>query len=451
MINLILIITLALSSAEGESGNLTNIIALKFKTYKEPYDESTELKISSIIKNHIYTEIEIGNQLLVASFNTDEYGFYMTDEDCLEQSNYIIQKSKTFTNASHFDEGGFGYASEILSLYRDINFKIKLDGYYEKMYISKYNNNKQCAVFGLKIKEHESNWDSKPNFINTYHKHGNILNYKWTMKYETDDEGTLVVGDSPVNYDPSFKNKKYTEFSTNGAEKNSLAAFGITFDEITINKEVLGTNLKVYFYHEYNAIIVTSYYLNIIKEEFFKDYFNKSICREIWEYGKYGGICCHKNFTEKNMKSFPTIYFKSVDLNYIFELNYKDLFTEEKDGNLYFLMITEINGDNSIKFGKPFLKKYTFTVDNDISKISYLVIEKEKKKPISITILIIIICAISFIFIIAIIFLIYKLLTKKGKKRANELDDDYEYMTKEEENKDNSNDPQIPLANNLGV
>ena len=64
------------------------------------------------------------------------------------------------------------------------------------------------------------------------------------------------------------------------------------------------------------------------------------------------------------MKSFPTIYLKSVNLNYIFELNYKDLFTEEKDGKIYFLMIIEINGDNLIKFGKPFLKKYTFTVDN---------------------------------------------------------------------------------------
>jgi large-conductance mechanosensitive channel len=319
------------------------------------------------------------------------------------------------------------------------------------MYISKYNNNKQCAVFGLKIKERESEWDSKPNFIKTYHKHGNILNYKWTMKYETDDEGTLVVGDSPVNYDPSFKNKNYIEYSTIGVEKNGLPAFGITFDEITVNNTVLNTNLRVYFYHEYNAIIVTTYYIDKLKEEFFKDYFNKSICKQKFEYGKYGCIYCYKNFTEEDMKSFPTIYFKSVDLNYIFELNYKDLFTEEKDGNLYFLMITEINGDNLIKFGKPFLKKYTFIVDNENNKISTFAIGEEKKKPLSITILIIIISAISFVFILAIIFLVYKLLTKKGKKRANELDDEYEYMTKEEENKDNSNDPQIPLANNLGV
>ena len=104
MINLILIIALTLCTAKDDSGNLTNIIALKFKTYKEPYDENNELKISSIVENHIYTEIEIGDQLLVASFNTDEYGFYMTDEDCLEQSNYIIQKSKTFKNQSHFDK-----------------------------------------------------------------------------------------------------------------------------------------------------------------------------------------------------------------------------------------------------------------------------------------------------------------------------------------------------------
>ena len=449
MINLILINILALLCTPKESLlNITNIIALKFHRYEEPYIESKELNISSLIKNHIYTEIEVGGQILVASFNSDEYGFYMTDEDCIEKSNYIIQKSATFTNLSKFDEGDSGYASEIFSLYRDKDFTIKQNGYFKKMYISKYNHNRQCAVFGLKINTYIAEWDSKPNFINTYHNNGNILNKKWTMKYETNDEGTLIVGDSPDNYDPSFKKKKYIEYSTYAIQKASLMNFGIKFDEISINGKTLDVIKEVHFYHEYNAILVNSNYYNKIKPIFFEKYISQNKCNERTEFSKYSCIYCHKNFTDKDKKSFPTIYFKHVELNTIFELNHNDLFTKAKDGKLYFLIVMEINSDNIIKFGKPFLKKYTFTVDNEANKISLFAFEKKQKRN---YLLIIILSVVSFVLLAAVIILVYKLLTKKAKKRANELDDDYEYMTKEEENKNTNNDPEIPLANNLGL
>ena len=124
-------IFLILINISIELVNITNIIrVLSFKAYKEPYNESNPL--SSIINKHIYTEISIGNQTLVASFLTEDYGFYMTNENCINESNYLMQNSKSFTNKSQFEENKPGYASEILTLYHYINLKIKQNGYFEK-------------------------------------------------------------------------------------------------------------------------------------------------------------------------------------------------------------------------------------------------------------------------------------------------------------------------------
>ena len=437
------IVFLILLKISIELVNITNIIVLPFKTYKEPYNESNPL--SSIINNHIYTEISIGNQILVASFRTEDYGFYMTNENCINESNYLIQNSKSFTNKSQFEENKPGYASEILTLYRDINLKIKQNGYFEKMFISSYNDQRQCAIFGLKIKEQYYEYENKPNFIKTYKSNDNIKNYRWTLKYNSNDEGLLVVGDTPTEYDPSFKNKKYEEYMTQGIPKQNLPSFGIKFDEITINHKSLNLRKEAYFYHEINAILVDLDFFNNISQIFFDKYEEKNICEKSWVKSQYGYILCHKNFTEKDKNSFPTIYFKHKDLNYIFELNHNDLFYKEIDGEWYFLIIYEMK-NNGLKFGKPFLKKYTFTVDNDNSDISFFIFEKEEKKN---YLLVIILSIFISILIIVVIFLVYKLMTKKTeKRRANELDDDYEYATKNDEINNNS---QIPLANNLGV
>ena len=128
-------------------------------------------------------------------------------------------------------------------------------------------------------------------------------------------------------------------------------------------------------------------------------------------------------------------------MNYIFELNYNDLFTKEKNGEIYFLILFNLK-DSVMKFGKPFLKKYPFTVDNDKYTISLFVEEKAEKKNYT---LIIVLSVVAFVLIALLLFFGYKLLIKKGstKKRANELDEDYEYVSQKDKN--------ISPANNLGI
>ena len=252
---------------------LTNIIVLPFKTYREPYNKLKPLNISSIVKNHIYTEIEISNQTLVASFNSDEYGFYMTDKNCLEQSNYKIQNSKSFTPLTSFNNTKEGFASERMVLYRDIDLKIKNIAYYTRMRITSYNEERQCAVFGLKMKSDV--YEFIQSFIKTFKENTNIKSYKWTLKYNSDDEGLLVLGDNPVEYEPKFKNKNYTEHKTKAIIYKTYPNFGIKFDEVTFNNTKVNVIKDVQFYHDLGVLLVDQTYYEKINDIFLKNIYLK--------------------------------------------------------------------------------------------------------------------------------------------------------------------------------
>ena len=390
-------------------GQITNIIVLPFNTYKESFNISNP--ISSIVNNQIYTEIEISNQILVATFKSNEYGFYMTSDNCIEKSNYIIQKSESFANLTNFDKSKEGFASERMLLYRDIDLKIKHLGYYTRMRITSYSNERQIAIFGLKMKSDVNEFIQ--SFIKTFKENTNIKNYQWTLKYNSNEEGLLILGDSITEYDPQFKNRKYIEHKANAVRYKNYINFGIKFDDVKINNISLNVNKEVQFYHELGVILVDQRYYEQIIDIFFAKYINDEICIKNWVYEKYGYIRCDgKKFTESKIKSFPNIYFKQKEMDYIFELNYKDIFTKKEDGWIYFLILFDLTHDG-IKFGKPFLKKYTFTVDNDKNTISFFSFENETKKS---NILLVSLFIVLIIFIAIIVFLIlygYHLIIKK--------------------------------------
>lgn len=442
MFEIILIFLLSIKiSSEQE---ITNIIVLPFKTYKE--ENSKPFNISSFVKNHIYTEINISDQTLVASFNSKAYSFYMTNENCIQDSNYIIQNSKSFTNITDFSSEKSGFASERMYLSRDIDLKIKQFGLYTKMFVKSYNNQRQCAVFGLRIKTEPYQYDN-PSFIDTFKTNGNIKGYQWTLKYNSNDEGLLVLGDTPLEYDPYYKNKKYFENKANAVISGDN--FGLKFNSITFNNKNLGSSINVMFFYECNVILVNNKFFYNISDNFFKPYLDNYKCEIKAEPLQYIYIQCHgNNFTDNDIKSFPALYFKSVDLNYTFELNHEDLFSKEKDGEIIFKIVFDLNY-NYIKFGKPFLKKYPFTIDNNKYTISFYVEEKSEEQKRNYT-AVIILSIVSFCLLALVIYFGYKLLIKKGKakKRANELDEDYDYISKQDNDINQNN--KVSSINNLG-
>ena len=415
---------------------ITNIIVIPFKTLNQK-DESL-FNITTLIKNNIYIELNATNQKLIATFDSDEFQFYMTSEGCPTISNYLIQKSPSFYNVS------YGLASERFFLYRNYELTKYQYGLFGRMIIKEYNNKIQCAVFGLGIDSPVYEYKSEEtNFIGNYKSNGNINSTHWTIKYTNNDEGLLIMGDSPNNYDPMFKDKKYKEYQTKAIIVGKTF-FGIQFDDIIINKTNIG-NTNVLFYHELGAVLVDQNFFENIVNMFFQKFLD-SICTREWIPNKYSYIHCNSDkFTKSIQNSFPTIYFKSIEMEYIFELSSKDLFSKQKDGNTYFLVIFDLNiGVSSyIKIGKPFLKKYTLTADNSNKKISLFLVDNDDKKGKNKNLLIIIILSV-IIFILSglLSFFVYKLIknSKKTKKRANELDEDYDYLSKD-----------YNINNNLGL
>ena len=441
-----------LNKSSQTDSNL-KIIVLPFKTLKPKNTiPSSPINVSfSIVSNPIYTNINTTTQNLLAIFSSGEYEFYMTSENCPEEANYYIKNSKTLMNISE------RYVSERMILYRDYELKTQQYGLFTKMRLNEYNNKKQCAIFGLQMNSKAYDYDSKLNFIKTFKSNENVNSSQWTFKYISDDEGLLIIGESPIIYDPMFKDKKYKVFQTKAAGQSDYVDFGIYFDDININGKSLEMK-HIQFCHDLGVILVNKKIYEEIQNIFFTKYLDSNICKTGWVYDKYGYIQCDSNkFTDTDINSFPTIYFKKVDMEYIFELNSKDLFSKQNDGKTYFLIIFDLHFSN-FKIGKLFLKKYPFTVDNEKNTISLFLLDQENNESDNTdtngnTYIYIIILSITVAILVGVaVFLGYKLYLKKNKnkKRANELDEDYEYLGKEK-NKETQDKNDETTVGSLGI
>lgn len=423
------------------------IIVLPFKTLApKNVDSGSPINITSLVENRIFTEINMTSQTLLAFFNSEEYAFIMTSENCPEFSNYYIKNSPSFTNLSE------RYASERMILYRDYDLKTKEYGYYSKMEVKEYNDKKQCAILGLKMNLPVYEYDRIQNFVKTFYVNENINSYQWTVKYTKDNEGLVIIGDSPLNYDPMFKNKKYEEHQTQAIGESTTVDFGIDFNEITFGSKDFEIK-HAHFNHDLGVLLVNKIIYEKIKNSFFVNYLgDKKICFEGWVYEKYGYIYCDSNkFTDSDIKSLPKLIFKQTNMNYIFELNYEDLFSKQKDGRIYFLIVFDLNY-KTFKIGKPFLKKYSLTVDNKKNLITYFRIKEENEDNGYSRIVWIVILSVFVVILAGTTgFFAYKFIKKKNKKRANELDEDYEYLGKENSGKNSENKNGENSINGLGV
>ena len=423
------------------------IIVLPFKTLApKNVDSGSPINITSLVENRIFTEINMTSQTLIAFFNSEEYAFIMTSENCPEFSNYYIKNSPSFTNLSE------RYASERMILYRDYDLKTKEYGYYSKMEVKEYNDKKQCAILGLKMNLPVYEYDRIQNFVKTFYVNENINSYQWTVKYTKDNEGLVIIGDSPLNYDPMFKNKKYEEHQTQAIGESTTVDFGIDFNDITFGSKDFEIK-HAHFNHDLGVLLVNKIIYEKIKNSFFVNYLgDKKICFEGWVYEKYGYIYCDSNkFTDSDIKSLPKLIFKQTNMNYIFELNYEDLFSKQKDGRIYFLIVFDLNY-KTFKIGKPFLKKYSLTVDNKKNLITYYRIKEENEDNGYSRIVWIVILSIFVVILAGTTgFFAYKFIKKKNKKRANELDEDYEYLGKENSGKNSENKNGENSINGLGV
>ena len=193
-----------------------------------------------------------------------------------------------------------------------------------------------------------------------------------------------------------------------------------------------------------------SKYFKSITENYFQTYYDKNICK--YEYlEEYLTFYCEKSkgFSIDEIKKFPSIFFEHIELEYTFELSFKDLFIEN-NGKYWFLLITDNYRTDIWILGNIFLKKYQFTFNLESKEIEYYNPNLEKKennkeKDYS-KIILYILLILSLLVIIGFIayFVKIKLYPKVlKKKRANELDDDFDYVSQKNNDSNNNDDNQL--------
>ena len=303
----------------------------------------------------------------------------------------------------------------------------------------------------------------------------------------------LIIG-GPTHY---YKNDLFYKSQLIFAYTEAYA-WTIKFKDIYIylNEKTIGETKKISLqdntieiYLNDLKIYAPPYYTNLIKREFFNKY---SSCHEIKEIEKIYYCDKSDNFTLNDLKTFPTLYLEHFEYNYIFELTFQDLFVENE--GKYIFLVTE-NKDENWLIGFSFLKKYQFVFNEDSKTIGFYNPNLPKEKEIdededeggdedkpdtdtdndtksddninsddnenkediqnktsdridnkpdnenmnsTIIILIVVICVIIFV-VFGLILIKLLLKNNSKKRRANELDDNYDYSSYENPNEGNIN------------
>ena len=419
---------------------IVNIIVFPFqirKTQKKGLYDANEY--------YIYTQFEMGDppQKVNCELNFDINDYFMTYSPLNVQPTYNSSLSKSIINTSmngvitsRYTLGHCAY--ENFYFYTDLECQKK--EIFESLIIIFPPTENKLAGCEIGLQSRHSNGKLE-NFIHNLKTKEIINSYIWTLKFKNLNEGIIIFGAAPHEYDSSNFNENELKFANTFSEKDKLYwCLHFKYDPISKNY-TLSQNIKVKISPKILGVVATYNYLNAVEEIFFKKYYQNNICEKkivSFENTNYFKIICSKDdFTQNDINKFPSLNLFNIVFNYTFILEGKELFTENEEGDAYeFLILIEI-GSTRIewKLGRIFLLKYQMTFDDDNSLIGFykhieIIENNNNSNNIFSTVVKYVILGFVIIIFIFLAFIIYKKLNVyfKRKKLANELEDDFMYI-----------------------
>ena len=386
----------------------------------------------------------------------NNYSFFMAINMSIEQDN--IKKNNYY--AEEKDEIG-------LNIYKGNKVKkveVEEDDPYEDFYPdpkdddidegdyeygSIYYQNRNKSVKGIPYinKNNGYNIEQNSNIINQLKSQKLISSYAFMVKYKNknDEKGKIIIGGLPHEYDPRHYSEKYY-ISGKVSFSQDNPGWKINFQNIMYGNDILVSVKQAEFSLNFGFISTS----NIYKEFFDRKFFNNS---------KYLDSCKEKNIgfytvkycKEKVIKEFNNLtfilaneYADSNSTNKI-EFDYKDLFVKAPgDNDFYYFQIVFMPGNYKWLFGRPVFKKYPVVFDQDKRIIGFYTqtgeyevqnIGDKNDEKTNFPISWILVILLSIILIILGITFYLKLPYLKRKKKANELDDDFDYQPASENKK----------------
>ena len=394
------------------------IYSIKITSIIIPFETERTSNNNNYILSNLNNSIFITLQL---SEPIQNINFYLKSEVFFT----YISKSNNFKESKYFSSFGSNYTFNNKNYLKgkkstDIFYINNISYNFSFIYMTEFI--KEENVIGLKLQDN-INYDNEFNFILKLKKKNIINEYIFYIEYFDDFKGNFIIGKFPHEIDKKFHENNFIYNKV--AKIDNKILWGIYFDTISFDNFNFREK-NVLIKYEFGFIKGIRRLYSYLKENYFKNYFEKKFCNETI-YENYTFFICKKRLF--SYKYFPNFYFNIKNLNYSFILDNNDLFKVEND-LIYFLICFNINdtNDNWI-FGKPFLKKNILLFDIDKKIIGFYnnksKIEKNNLKLIIINIML-------FFIIFLLIFIIFKLISKiysNRKIRANELEENIIYKT----------------------
>ena len=398
-----------------------NISSQKYVKYpfKRLKPQSNKPLVETILQNDLEITIEIGTppQKINLNLRSQYYTFFVSGS----KVNYPIKKfnENESNTCKILNDTLSSYLGQEYSKGYKISETIKING-------KKINN--ITLILASEINYIESgNIGLRPiesgytlgdfNFIYQIKKSANFDNYSFSLNYLDDDNGELIIGTYPHNYDKRY-NEKNLIFHKIGIYRDGL------YWLFNVNNIKYGNSTLINY--DYKCLINIEFGLisapGSMRSYFLDSYLSKNKCNPLVVNNIIFYFC-----PEDNIKNFKDLVFYSKEFNYEFVFTYKDLFIKDNDKYIFGIVFYDnVLQYNSVWiFGHLFLKKYFLTFDLDKRIIGlYNKIEKSifNWGLVFDVVLIVLILLLS-------LYIIFHL-KKPRKIRANELqEDNYEYIS----------------------
>lgn len=459
-------------------------IPLKYFPYYKYNDSTPSTIFLGLVMQQLYANIEIGTpkRIIQIPLEFDSNDFYIADSPKNEyESNrfnelmfYNATSSSTY-EANEDDENYYAYNGDLFRVgtYQRDKFYFNNKEYTINFYVPIQYNEVNSGGIGMLLLPYTDTIDSTPDPSKTFYeqlrKLGLVKQNYWSIFYNSrentnEEEGFILLGALPHEIDSYLGYYQKGYFNDTYKRTVSIAEIGknikLSFDMDLLysyegtnkNKKIEDFSAKLNGYKRieldyHSGGVIAPGNLRSFYHRVFEEYFSKGECFNDTASKINSFYYCknNKETISKIKSSFPGINFRSHDLNYNFTLDSDDLFIEEKGYIFCLLYFSSSSTSYSSKWlmGKPFLKKYPFTVNIDEKYFTFYYDTNQNKSPsndgipsdkggISPTALWIMLCCtvviISILSFLVFRFCLYDKYFKK--KRANELEDDYDYLTK---------------------
>ena len=388
--------------------------------------------MTTLYDNSLLTNITLGTpeKTLEINIKMRKYPIHIIGPFCKEGIPFFDDRNSSSFRYYDPEEEMFSGEDFLYALLGFDNFiigkeKIKVNAL--DFYLASRIKYKSSGVLGLGISPNDKN-TYYSNFVRFSKNQKLIQKIDFFFDFINENEGNLIIGELPHIYNSKkYDSKKYQVMRVHISQSMGQY-YDIGFDNLTYGNKVFESNFFIGQISVENGLIQSSKtFGKNITESFFRKYLNINLC-------EFNNFTIHKSVMTSfvcskdiDIKNFEDIHFSIITQKNIFTLTYKDVFMEFQ-GKIYFLIyFNDYYGDNW-ELGEIFLKKYPMSFDQENKRIGFYY--EDKKNDFSILYLPWIIVLIFLFIIIFLAYVIYHLIRKMKlrKKRANELEDDYEYI-----------------------